>query len=35
MLDKGGVLLAGTQEEFHKSKNELVRKFLSKGFKQG
>lgn len=35
MLDKGGVLLAGTQEEFHKSQNELVKKFLSKGFKQG
>lgn len=35
MLDKGGVLLAGTPEEFHKSKNELVMKFLSKGFKQG
>jgi phospholipid/cholesterol/gamma-HCH transport system ATP-binding protein len=35
MLDKGGVLLTGTPEEFHKSKNELVMKFLSKGFKQG
>lgn len=35
MLDKGGVLLAGSPEEFHKSKNELVMKFLSKGFKQG
>lgn len=35
MLDKGGVLLAGTQDEFHKSENELVKKFLSKGFKQG
>jgi phospholipid/cholesterol/gamma-HCH transport system ATP-binding protein len=35
MLDKGGVLLAGTPEEFHKSRNELVMKFLSKGFKQG
>lgn len=35
MLDKGGVLLAGTQDEFHKSQNELVKKFLSKGFKQG
>ncbi len=35
MLDKGGVLLAGTQDEFHKSKNELVMKFLSKGLKQG
>jgi phospholipid/cholesterol/gamma-HCH transport system ATP-binding protein len=35
MLDKGGVLLAGTPEDFRKSKNELVMKFLSKGFKQG
>lgn len=35
MLDKGGVLLAGTQEVFHDSDNELVKKFLSKGFKQG
>ena len=35
MLDKGGVLLAGTQDVFHKSENELVKKFLSKGFKQG
>lgn len=35
MLDKGSVLLAGDQETFHKSDNELVRKFLSKGFKQG
>lgn len=35
MLDKGGVLLAGTQEVFHSSENELVKKFLSKGFKQG
>lgn len=35
MLDKGGVLLAGDQEVFHKSENELVKKFLSKGFKQG
>ncbi len=35
MLDKGGVLLAGNQEVFHKSDNELVQKFLSKGFKQG
>ncbi len=35
MLDKGGVLLAGTQEVFHKSTNEFVKKFLSKGFKQG
>jgi phospholipid/cholesterol/gamma-HCH transport system ATP-binding protein len=35
MLDKGGVLLAGTPEVFHQSENELVKKFLSKGFKQG
>ncbi|MGE4132745.1 MAG: ABC transporter ATP-binding protein [Bdellovibrionales bacterium] len=35
MLNKGGVLLAGTQEEFHKSTDPFVRKFLSKGFKQG
>lgn len=34
MLDKGGVLLAGSPEEFHKSKNDLVMKFLSKGLKQ-
>lgn len=35
MLDKGGVLLAGDQDAFHNSDNELVKKFLSKGFKQG
>jgi phospholipid/cholesterol/gamma-HCH transport system ATP-binding protein len=35
MLDKGGVLLAGTPEVFHKSDNALVQKFLIKGFKQG
>lgn len=35
MLNKGSVLLAGTQDVFHKSDNELVKKFLSKGFKQG
>jgi phospholipid/cholesterol/gamma-HCH transport system ATP-binding protein len=35
MLDKGGVLLAGDQDVFHKSDNPLVQKFLSKGFKQG
>lgn len=35
MLDKGGVLLAGTQDVFHKSDIALVQKFLSKGFKQG
>jgi phospholipid/cholesterol/gamma-HCH transport system ATP-binding protein len=33
MLDKGGVLLAGEPEVFHRSENELVKKFLSKGFK--
>lgn len=35
MLDKGGVLLSGKPEVFHKSENELVKKFLSKGFKTG
>lgn len=35
MLDKGGVLLAGKPEVFHKSDNPLIQKFLSKGFKQG
>lgn len=35
MLDKGGVLLAGEPEVFHKSEIPLVQKFLSKGFKQG
>lgn len=34
MLDKGGVLLAGTPDVFYKSSNELVKKFLSKGLKQ-
>jgi phospholipid/cholesterol/gamma-HCH transport system ATP-binding protein len=34
MLDKGGVLLAGEPEVFHKSDNELVKKFLSKGFRK-
>lgn len=33
MLDKGGVLLSGKPEVFHQSENELVKKFLSKGFK--
>jgi phospholipid/cholesterol/gamma-HCH transport system ATP-binding protein len=33
MLDKGGVLLAGKPEIFHHSDNELVKKFLSKGFR--
>ena len=35
MLDKGSVLLAGTPEVFHASDNELIKKFLSKGLKQG
>ncbi len=35
MLDKGGVLLAGKPDEFLKSENELIKKFLSKGLKQG
>ena len=35
MLDKGSVLLAGEPEEFRKSDNPLIQKFLSKGFKQG
>lgn len=34
MLDKGGVLLAGTQDDFDKSDNALVQKFITKGFKQ-
>jgi phospholipid/cholesterol/gamma-HCH transport system ATP-binding protein len=33
MLNAGKVLLAGTQEEFFASKDELVQKFLSKGLK--
>lgn len=35
MLDKGGVLLAGEPDLFHKSDNALIQKFLTKGFKQG
>lgn len=35
MLNKGSVLLAGEPDVFHKSENELVQKFLSKGLKQG
>lgn len=35
MLNKGTVLLAGKPEVFHKSDNELVQKFLSKGLRQG
>lgn len=34
MLDKGGVLLQGTPEDFHKSDQELVKRFLAKGFKK-
>lgn len=33
MLDAGKVLLWGTPEDFEKSENELVRKFVSKGMK--
>jgi phospholipid/cholesterol/gamma-HCH transport system ATP-binding protein len=35
MLDKGGVLLAGKPDDFLKSDNALIKKFLSKGLKQG
>lgn len=34
MLDKGKVLLAGTPDEFSKSDDPLVKKFLSKGLRQ-
>ncbi len=34
MLDKGKVLLAGTQEDFHNSQVELIQRFLAKGFKK-
>lgn len=34
MLNKGSVLLAGEPSVFHKSDNELVQKFLSKGLKK-
>ncbi len=34
MLDKGTVLLAGTQEDFYNSKIELIQRFLAKGFKR-
>lgn len=34
MLDKGGVLLQGPPEDFHKSDQELVKRFLAKGFKK-
>jgi phospholipid/cholesterol/gamma-HCH transport system ATP-binding protein len=33
MLDKGGVLLAGRPEIFYESKDELVQRFLTKGFR--
>jgi phospholipid/cholesterol/gamma-HCH transport system ATP-binding protein len=34
MLDKGRVLLSGTQEDFYNSNIALVQQFLSKGFKK-
>lgn len=34
MLDKGRVLLQGTQDDFHNSDIPLVQQFLSKGFKK-
>lgn len=34
MLDKGKVLLQGTQDDFHNSEIPLVKQFLSKGFKK-
>lgn len=34
MLDKGGVLLSGTQADFRKSSIPLVQRFLAKGFKR-
>lgn len=34
MLDKGRVLLAGTQDDFFNSKEELVQRFLLKGMKK-
>jgi phospholipid/cholesterol/gamma-HCH transport system ATP-binding protein len=33
MLDAGKVLLSGTADDFYKSENELVRKFVDKGIK--
>ena len=33
MLDAGKVLLSGTADDFHKSENELVRRFVDKGLK--
>lgn len=35
MLDKGQVLLSGTPDEFRKSEDPLVKRFLSKGFRHG
>lgn len=35
MLDKGKVLLAGKPDEFLKSEDPLIKKFLAKGFKKG
>lgn len=34
MLDRGGVLLAGTPEDFRKSDLDLVKRFLAKGFRK-
>jgi phospholipid/cholesterol/gamma-HCH transport system ATP-binding protein len=34
MLDKGKVLLSGTQEDFHNTEIALVKQFLAKGFKK-
>lgn len=34
MLDKGRVLLSGTQDDFYNSEIPLVKQFLSKGFKE-
>jgi phospholipid/cholesterol/gamma-HCH transport system ATP-binding protein len=34
MLDKGKVLLSGTQDDFHNSEIPLVKQFLAKGFKK-
>jgi phospholipid/cholesterol/gamma-HCH transport system ATP-binding protein len=33
MLDRGRVLLSGTPDDFRASDQELVKKFLAKGFK--
>ena len=34
MLDKGKVLMQGTPEEFHNTDNELVARFVAKGFRK-